>query len=87
MVLRLVLFFLLSLLPGLPAQVPAERPETLEKIAVSAIRRAYSPALSAGAGIGDGPAWNAAWRFSDLEDSGAPETARQMSDELTGGKP
>jgi serine beta-lactamase-like protein LACTB, mitochondrial len=79
MVIRLALFFLI-VLPAVLAQVPPSSVAALERIATAAIQRARIPALSVSVSIGDGPAWNAAWGFADLENfvPARPETVFRL---------
>ena len=79
MSLRLAIFFL-PISSGLFAQLPADRVEALEKIATAAIQRARIPAMSVSVSVGDGPAWNAAWGFADLENfvTAQPETVFRL---------
>lgn len=51
----------------LAAEVPTSKIPDLERLAAAGIERAHIPALSVSIQSGDGPAFDAAWGFSDLE--------------------
>jgi CubicO group peptidase (beta-lactamase class C family) len=58
-------------------EVPAGKVPQLERAAVAGVEKGRIPALSVAVVAGDGPAWTAAWGFSDLENF-VPATPRTV---------
>ncbi|MBI5085961.1 MAG: beta-lactamase family protein [Acidobacteria bacterium] len=67
----------MPLLLPLHAQVSSDTVRALERVATSWMEKEHIPALSVAVGVGDAPAWTAAWGFTDLENF-VPATPRSM---------